>query len=76
MLGHISRTGQFQAECSDMSQVGRNIQSVDRNMLYANGAFKLANPLVNFLAVASTEQWSALAPRGVLMRGEPPDAHR
>jgi hypothetical protein len=35
--------------------------------LYAVGAFKLANVLVNLGIIAYTEQWSALAPAGVLM---------
>jgi len=35
--------------------------------LYIVGAFKLANPLVNFGITAYTERWSALAPAGVLM---------
>jgi hypothetical protein len=36
-------------------------------MLYAVGAFKLANPLVNLAVATYTEQWSALAPAEVLM---------
>jgi len=35
--------------------------------LYAVGAFKLANLLVNLGITAYTERWSALAPAGVLM---------
>jgi hypothetical protein len=35
--------------------------------LYAVGAFKLANYLVNLGITSYTEQWSVLAPAGVLM---------
>jgi hypothetical protein len=36
-------------------------------MFYVDGKSNLANPLVNLAVVSYTEQWSALAPAGVLM---------
>ena len=44
-------------------------------MLYAVGAIKLAKPLVKLVAPSYTEQWSALAPVGVLMEEENHHAH-
>jgi hypothetical protein len=39
------------------------------NILYVVGESKLANPLVNLAVVSYTEQWSALAPAEVQMKG-------
>jgi hypothetical protein len=36
-------------------------------MVYVDGNSKLANLLVNLVVASYTEQWSALAPTGVLM---------
>jgi DNA-binding response OmpR family regulator len=49
---------------------------LSRNMLYVDGEFKLANPLVNLTAVPYTEQWSRSRSSRVLMIGEQPYAHR
>jgi hypothetical protein len=45
-------------------------------MVDVDGNSKLANLLVNPAAATYTEQWSALAPAGVLMEEAAPHAHR
>ncbi len=57
----------FFTELSAFEDEADHVQRLSRNMVYVDGESKLAKPLVKLVAISYTEQWSALAPAGVLM---------